>query len=159
MALHKVFNFWWGFFLILLLSLSIPLSQQVGAQTSAVCGNGILEEGEECDDGNVQDGDGCSSTCLLEEGPIQDRDGDGIPDAEDPCPLTVGSEACDTGKTAGPTTIIATQGGILQSRDLSYSIHIPANSLINDTSLISEDFSVNGPPSTGRNGNRSVHPS
>jgi len=30
------------------------------------CGNNILEEGEECDDGNNEDGDGCSSECLLE---------------------------------------------------------------------------------------------
>ena len=28
-----------------------------------VCGNGIVESGEQCDDGNTQDGDGCSSTC------------------------------------------------------------------------------------------------
>ena len=31
-----------------------------------VCGNGILEDGEECDDGNNQNGDGCSSTCELD---------------------------------------------------------------------------------------------
>lgn len=28
-----------------------------------VCGNGILEEGEECDDGNAVDHDGCDSNC------------------------------------------------------------------------------------------------
>jgi cysteine-rich repeat protein len=32
----------------------------------AVCGNGIQEEGEACDDSNTDDGDGCSSTCELE---------------------------------------------------------------------------------------------
>jgi cysteine-rich repeat protein len=31
-----------------------------------VCGNGELEEGEECDDGNNIDGDGCSAACELE---------------------------------------------------------------------------------------------
>jgi cysteine-rich repeat protein len=31
-----------------------------------VCGDGIVEIGEECDDGNLVDGDGCSSTCTLE---------------------------------------------------------------------------------------------
>jgi cysteine-rich repeat protein len=32
----------------------------------AVCGNGILEPGEACDDGNTMSLDGCSSTCQLE---------------------------------------------------------------------------------------------
>jgi len=32
----------------------------------AVCGNGIIEAGEECDDGNTVSGDGCSSTCQIE---------------------------------------------------------------------------------------------
>src|SRR5687768_5483170 len=29
----------------------------------AECGNGILEPGEACDDGNLVDGDGCESSC------------------------------------------------------------------------------------------------
>jgi cysteine-rich repeat protein len=32
----------------------------------ALCGNCILDPGEECDDGNLLTGDGCSSTCQLE---------------------------------------------------------------------------------------------
>ena len=32
----------------------------------AACGDGILEAGEECDDQNVANGDGCSSTCAEE---------------------------------------------------------------------------------------------
>ncbi len=31
-----------------------------------VCGDGDKEEPEECDDGNLQSGDGCSSTCSIE---------------------------------------------------------------------------------------------
>lgn len=31
-----------------------------------VCGNDIIEEGEECDDGNSIDGDGCNSSCQAE---------------------------------------------------------------------------------------------
>lgn len=30
------------------------------------CGNGVLEAGEDCDDGNTANGDGCSSLCRLE---------------------------------------------------------------------------------------------
>ncbi|BHH85989.1 golvesin C-terminal-like domain-containing protein [Desulforhopalus sp. 52FAK] len=33
---------------------------------SQICGNGIVEEYEECDDGNIEDGDGCSILCSLE---------------------------------------------------------------------------------------------
>lgn len=34
--------------------------------TAFVCGNGVQETGEDCDDGNLVDGDGCSSTCQTE---------------------------------------------------------------------------------------------
>jgi len=34
--------------------------------TPIVCGNGIHEAGEHCDDGGTADGDGCSATCQLE---------------------------------------------------------------------------------------------
>ncbi len=33
---------------------------------SAVCGNSAVEPGEQCDDGNMVDGDGCSATCQYE---------------------------------------------------------------------------------------------
>jgi cysteine-rich repeat protein len=35
---------------------------------SAACGDGNLDPGEECDDANVLDGDGCSSKCKTEDG-------------------------------------------------------------------------------------------
>jgi cysteine-rich repeat protein len=34
-----------------------------------VCGNGKLEAGEECDDGNTVSGDGCSCVCMIEPPP------------------------------------------------------------------------------------------
>ena len=33
-----------------------------------VCGDGVQGGGESCDDGNVADGDGCSSACAIEPG-------------------------------------------------------------------------------------------
>jgi cysteine-rich repeat protein len=54
-----------------------------------VCGNGIVEEAEMCDDGNALDGDGCSASCMLEENAFDcnngiDDDRDGLVDCADP---------------------------------------------------------------------------
>ncbi len=35
-------------------------------EPSLACGNSVLETNEWCDDGNTEDGDGCSNTCLIE---------------------------------------------------------------------------------------------
>lgn len=40
----------------------------VTTTVAAVCGNGILEPTETCDDGNTMPGDGCNATCILETG-------------------------------------------------------------------------------------------
>ncbi len=53
----------------------------------AVCGNGQLETGEACDDGNTTAGDGCSADCRSNE-----TCGNGIVDA-------AAGEACDDGNT------------------------------------------------------------
>ncbi|MBU1220118.1 hypothetical protein KKF34_10490 [Myxococcota bacterium] len=37
-----------------------------GAKQPNPCGNGLQDDGEECDDSNLNDGDGCSSLCLIE---------------------------------------------------------------------------------------------
>jgi cysteine-rich repeat protein len=36
------------------------------AAPSATCGNGVVEAGEECDDGNTAGSDGCGATCEIE---------------------------------------------------------------------------------------------
>ena len=48
---------------------------------AAHCGDGVLDDGEECDDGNTADGDRCSVACLA-----VDFDGDGVKDPDDTCP-------------------------------------------------------------------------
>jgi virginiamycin B lyase len=53
---------------------------------TAVCGNGVVEPGEECDDGNTNDCDGCSNDCTLVTGC-----GDG---------LLCDAEQCDDGNRA-----------------------------------------------------------
>jgi cysteine-rich repeat protein len=36
-------------------------------QVVPICGNGIIEAGETCDDGNYASGDGCSADCQVEK--------------------------------------------------------------------------------------------
>lgn len=40
-----------------------PTTASVCTQSSLTCSNGVLNAGETCDDQNVLNGDGCSSTC------------------------------------------------------------------------------------------------
>lgn len=69
----------------------------------ACCGNGTLEAGEDCDDGNGVAGDGCSLTCLNEGSSIShvvpSFCGDGVLEAS----TTLGGEECEA--TAGATRI------------------------------------------------------
>jgi TonB family protein len=44
-----------------------------GPPAVAVCGNGSVEAGEQCDDGNTRGGDGCSATCRIEPPPPPPR--------------------------------------------------------------------------------------
>ena len=57
---------------------------QFGTIPPATCGNDAVEGLEQCDDGNLAGGDGCSSTCQADEAlqqPVgQDFDGDGEAD-------------------------------------------------------------------------------
>ncbi len=44
---------------------SLPDAAETDASPT-VCGNGVKEQGEACDDGNTDSGDGCSATCEVE---------------------------------------------------------------------------------------------
>jgi cysteine-rich repeat protein len=58
-------------------------------ESPARCGNDIVEPGEQCDDGNAADGDGCSASCRIETpSPVC---GNGIVET---------GEQCDDGNTA-----------------------------------------------------------
>ncbi len=70
---------------------SICPTCQVPSLVSApvwACGNSIVDPFEQCDDGNLEGGDGCSASCASEDPCFAkggDTDGDTICDAEDPC--------------------------------------------------------------------------
>jgi cysteine-rich repeat protein len=62
-----------------------PGRQRAGLGAGGACGDGHVDPGEECDDGNPSDGDGCTSRCRFA------RCGDGH--------LRAGVEECDDGNT------------------------------------------------------------
>lgn len=78
----------------------------------AICGDGEVDSGEQCDDGqsSPQDGDGCSATCQVETGwtcdgkpsvcTLLDSDGDGVAD-DGNGDGQVGHGVCDSGQTTG----------------------------------------------------------
>ncbi|HXC50042.1 MAG TPA: choice-of-anchor Q domain-containing protein [Candidatus Limnocylindrales bacterium] len=73
-----------------------------------VCGNGLVEYGEICDDGNVANGDCCSSTCTFEA--------DGAPCWEDGVGCTV--DECDSvGRCLHTADDSACDDGTLCTRD------------------------------------------
>lgn len=84
----------------LFLSLALGLSgcgQNPGEPpTLPECGNGTLEDGEQCDDGDNLSGDGCSSSCDLEE---EDECGDGTLNAGEGCDdgNQISGDGCSSG--------------------------------------------------------------
>lgn len=49
---------------------SAPTDSTAPPDSSMECGNDVLDAGEECDDGNTLDGDGCDAQCNLEPGAL-----------------------------------------------------------------------------------------
>ena len=78
-----------------------------------VCGNGLLDPGESCDDFNMNDNDGCSSECMIEEGWICENIGQPCTE-EDATPpeitITLGSQ--DPTNTNPSESTTATVGDV-----------------------------------------------
>jgi cysteine-rich repeat protein len=70
------------------------------AMTTARCGDGAVNDLESCDDGNSDDGDGCSSTCTVEDG-FECDDDPSVCFLPDVCGggRVDGDEECDDGNT------------------------------------------------------------
>lgn len=65
--------------LVLLFACNREASVDDAGAAAPFCGDGVVAEDEECDDGNVEDGDGCTGACTLE------FCGDGVVQAREEC--------------------------------------------------------------------------
>jgi cysteine-rich repeat protein len=75
-----------------------------------VCGDGVLDQGEACDDGNVAAGDGCNAACTIEEAPVAVC-GNGTVEVGEQCDdgnVTDG-DACNAGCTLPDPTMMGEQ--------------------------------------------------
>ncbi len=68
-----------------------------------ICGNGVIETGETCDDGNTVGGDGCSASCQQEDGWTCHEGKPCEPNGGGICGngKVETNEVCDDGNTAG----------------------------------------------------------
>ncbi len=72
-------------------------SANVGFRCCSRCGNGVLDPGEGCDDGNLTNGDGCSAACGA------DTCGDGVVQGIEDCD-------CGTNPSSLPAGCVAVNG-------------------------------------------------
>jgi uncharacterized repeat protein (TIGR01451 family) len=151
-----------------------PTAQVTVNPIPPLCGNGTLDPGEQCDDGNLVDGDGCDSNCTLTacgngivtSGEVCDDgnliDGDGC---DSNCTLTgcgngivTGGEQCDDGNTidgdgcsASCQVEVFCGNGIVdagETCDPPGAPMLPNGNLCRADCTFCGDGIVNGPPGT-----------
>lgn len=101
-------------------SMIVPRDRDSGLAAPR-CGNGVLDDGEGCDDGNAASGDGCSAACKVEGvGPAGACPGTPITLAKPSAAQRVGTIGGDT-TSSGSSFDSATCGGG-NGKDAVYSI-------------------------------------
>jgi cysteine-rich repeat protein len=113
-----------GFAMSVLVADSIALVDAISITVfyNTLCGNGVIDVNEQCDDGNFADGDCCSSTCQL------DVVGTPCPDAT----ICNGAETCDGAGGCDPGAPLDCDDGSLCTAD---SCH-PVTGCVNDGSPV-----------------------
>src|SRR3990167_5430232 len=118
----------------------LPASLLPAETPEDICGDGLLTDSEQCEDGNVADGDGCSMSCTLEEGwvcstlPCRK-----IEDCGDT--LVTGTESCDDGNAEagdGCSPTCAREAALLST---SLEVAAPAEDPASSEDSTSEDLS------------------
>jgi cysteine-rich repeat protein len=89
-----------------------------GLGDPALCGNGLRDEGEECDDGNLNDGDGCDAECRLPA-----ICGDGEVEQDETCDdgNAVESDECTTKCTLSPEGAPTLELNLAQIKQFEFS--------------------------------------
>ena len=88
---------------------------------AADCGNGVREEGEACDDGNLSNGDGCSSACTVEPpAPPRACPAPAFPLSDADPEKRVGSVTGDTSERG--STLASPECGGSKGKDIAYAI-------------------------------------
>jgi len=90
-----------------------------GPITPPRCGNGVLDDGEGCDDGNTAGGDGCSAACAVEGSGAIGCPGVAIPLTAKGASSRVGRVSGDTSSSGSSFESVACGGG--SSKDAVYS--------------------------------------
>jgi cysteine-rich repeat protein len=111
----------------------------VNATGQCVCGNGVVELGEQCDDNNLLPGDGCDANCLSEEIVTQSVSGGGT--------VTTDTEA-DGATAADPleTTITSPNAGTVTITETSVTGPAPAGFVLLGTEAV-----ITAPPAASGN--------
>lgn len=102
------------------------------------CGDGVLDAGEACDDGNTVSCDGCSASCTRSDATC----GDGVPECGEPCDdgnLTDG-DGCESDCTRTPPSGVRVRGvPLAESGCLAqWALALPAPALDPDSGLPSQ---------------------
>src|SRR5439155_15402802 len=97
--------------------------------TTVDCGNGILDPGEECDDGNLRNGDCCSSTCQFEAAGTVCRAAAGFCDVAETCSGSSATCPADGLKAAGTVCRSAVGACDVAETCTGTSAFCPANGL------------------------------
>ncbi|MBI4451421.1 hypothetical protein HY642_05585 [Candidatus Woesearchaeota archaeon] len=85
----------------------------------AVCGNDIVESGEQCDDGNTADGDCCSSTCQFESSSF--------------APCSTGQPGpCDTGQSICTNGVPSCQQTVFPQPEVCNGLDDDCNGAVDD---------------------------
>ena len=97
----------------------------------SVCGNEVIEGGEQCDDANTANGDGCSSTCQLEPVGSNNTCSDALANPIELTPQPNGSHSATI--TSGTTNLANSQAfGLCSSSgpDAIYTIKAPMDGVL-----------------------------